>query len=84
MTAPQPSRPVATPAAVGDPLFIRVVQINGDARQGRYLGRDDTHLYLWDGRRREIGLVMIDTIDPVAPPNPAEQPPAGQPPAGRR
>lgn len=32
---------------------------NGDVRQGLYLGCNKTHLYIDDGLRRPIQLVMI-------------------------
>jgi hypothetical protein len=44
--------------------LIRVELINGDARQGRYISHNATHLYLNDGLKREIQLVMIRDVMP--------------------
>lgn len=44
--------------------LIRVTLITGDARQGRYVGHTQTHLYLNDGVERKIQLVQIREVLP--------------------
>lgn len=47
-------------------MIVRVELITGDARQGRYIGHDDSELTLHDGRIRRIPLRMIaDIIEPA-------------------
>lgn len=44
-------------------MIVRVELITGDSRTGRYLGHDETSLYIHDGyKRREIKLHMIADV----------------------
>jgi hypothetical protein len=47
---------------VGDIVIVRVQLITGDARTGRYIGHDDTHVWINDGRLRKIQHVMIADV----------------------
>lgn len=42
--------------------LMRVVLVTGDARQGRYVRHNRTHLWINDGRERKLQFAMIDAI----------------------
>lgn len=54
-------------------MIIRVQLITGDARTGRYLHHDDTHVWINDGRERKIQQRMIADIS-EAPKRKLEEP----------
>jgi len=46
-------------------MMIRILMINGDSRQGRYVRHDDKHVFINDGRERKIQLLMIADVTDV-------------------